>query len=212
MTHFFYDTIYQLRTNEEITIYDKILNFSDEDVQLVTDFLEIEYEAEVLNAPNNAPLFDAKAAVWAAKMIYTACQLILYRENKEDELPSLFPSFDHAINAGTIFSADLCLRFLPQVITETKHIDPDDKLINILEAILKQWHFSSIGYNLKTADLNFEIIFGNECLQKLYVDRVIEKKDTAKAALPNIQEKVKEIFGIYGSQFWKELKLENNNE
>jgi MoxR-vWA-beta-propeller ternary system domain bpX4 len=212
MPHFFYDTIYQLRTNEEIIIYDKLLSFSDEDIQLVADFLEIEYESEILNVPNKAPAFNKKAAVWGAKIIYTACQLILYRENKEDELPSLFPAFENEINVDTIFSADLCLRFLPQIITETKHIDPDDKLINILEAILKQWHFSSIGYNLKTADLNFEIIFGNECLQKLYVDRVIEKKDTEKATFPVVQKKIKEVFGIHGLQFWKELKLEDNNE
>jgi uncharacterized protein YqgQ len=209
MAHFFYDTIYQLRTNEEITIYDKLLNFSDEDVLLVKDFLEIEYESELLNVPSGAPLFNANAAVWAAKVIYTACQLILYRENKEEELANLFPSYTREINATAIFSADLCLRFLPQIITETKHVDPDDKLIHILETFLVQWHFSGIGYDLKTTALNFETIFANECLQKLYVDRVVEKKDTAKASLPIVQEKIKEIFGIYGLHFWKELKLEN---
>ncbi len=209
MNNYFYDTIYQLRTNEEMTIFEKIVEFSEEDVKLVKDFLQIEFEEELINIPCEPVKYEANAAIWGAKTLYTACQLILYRENKENDLPQLLPSFDGEINLSTILSVDLCLRFLPQIIQETKYIDPDDKLIEILELILTNWHYSGIGYLLKEDELNSSIFINNKCFEQLYVDRVIEKKDVNKLKIPEIKMAVKAALGIYSTQYWSELKLEN---
>ncbi len=207
MNTYFYNTICQLRSAEEIVLYDRVLNFAEEDEELVKKFLQIEYEMEQENYPFNAPEFNANAALWAAKIVYTFCQLILYRENKTEELPQLLPAFNDRIDASAMLSADLCLRFLPQVLEDTKHIDPDDKLIEMAEGILNQWHFSSIGYKIKANEINTNILQTNKCLQQLYIDRVILKKDLMRASLPSINEKVYETMGDYSSEFWKELKI-----
>jgi MoxR-vWA-beta-propeller ternary system domain bpX4 len=211
LPYHFYNTIYNLRQDEEIVLYDKVLNFLAENEQMVKDFLQIEYEVETLNYPFTAPKFDAAAALWGAKTTYTICQLILYRENKVEELQQLLPSYTGEITAAAILSADLCLRFLPQVLKNTRSIDPDDTLIAIAENHLQQWHYSGIGYPLtKTIDL--AMVTNDKCLAQLYADRVIQKKDMQRAQQPLLHEKIKAIMGIYSSLFWKELNSDNTHD
>lgn len=188
-------------------LYNKLLKFTAEDDQLVKELLQIEYETESINYPFTAPAYDANAALWAAKTIYTVCQLILYRENKAAELPLLLPSYPHKADAAAILSADLCLRFLPQVLNDTRHIDPEDNLVAVAENLLQQWHYSGIGYPLKTVINDIAIITTDECLFQLYADRVIQTKDTRRALIPLLNEKIKANMGMYGSLFWKTLNL-----
>jgi hypothetical protein len=190
-------------------LYGKLLEFDEEDTALVTEFLQIEYETESLNYPFTAPGFDEAAALWAAKIICSFCQLILYRENKEAELPELLPAYHGKITAGAVLSADLCLRFVPDLIIETKRIDADDPLIELMTATLETWQYPGIGANLDVEKIDLEIIKSNECLQQLYIDRIIRKKDLQRALLPGILPKIKTAMGMYTSLFWKELNVEN---
>jgi len=201
----FYDTIYNLRMNGEITLFDRIMNFDSADEELVKDFLLIEYETEAQDFPNTPPHFDADAALWGARTMYTICQLILYRQHRAAELPSLLPVFTSAITASAMLSADLCLRFLPQVLKDTKHIDPEDALIEVTETHLHQWHYSGIGYGLATEMLDFTAIKASASLWQLYADRIIEKKDISLANADCMKEKIKASMGAYNGRFWKEL-------
>jgi hypothetical protein len=206
MHHYFYNTIYQLRTKEEIILYDKLFEIKEGDEALVKEFLQIEFNIESKNHPFSTPKYDAESALWAAKIVYTACQILLYRENKEAELTDLLPAFTQPITTEAILSADLCLRFLPQILAEAKLIDPEDYLIPILESILKQWHYSGIGIPLSLKNLDFELIFSNPCLEQLYIDRVIDKKDKKRAELPQMLEKIRATLGNYTEKYWNEFK------
>jgi hypothetical protein len=206
MPHYFYETIYQLRANEEIILYDKLLYFKEDDELLVKEFLQIEFDVESENYPFSTPKYDAESALWAAKIVYTACQILLYREHKESELTDLLPLFTQPITSEAILSADLCLRFLPQIMAEAKLIDLEDHVIPILESILQQWHYSGIGIILVLEDLDFDPIFSNPCLEQLYIDRVIEKKDRKRAELPQILEKIRATLGNYTQKYWNEFK------
>lgn len=206
MHHYFYNTIYQLRTKEEIILYDKLFDIKEGDEALVKEFLQIEFNIESKNHPFSTPKYDAESALWAAKIVYTACQILLYREHKEAELTDLLPAFTQPITTEAILSADLCLRFLPQILAEAKLIDPEDYLIPILESILNQWHYSGIGIPLSLKNLDFELIFSNPCLEQLYIDRVIDKKDKKRAELPQMLEKIRATLGIYSEKYWNEFK------
>lgn len=206
MASFFYNTIYQLRSNEEIVLYDRMLNFSEDDEELVNSFLGIEFDGEKDNYPYTPPEFDAKAALWSAKIVYTTSQLMLYREHKIEELNELLPEFEGDLSPSAILSADLCLRFLPQILNETKYIDPDDELISLAEKFLKYWHYSSIGYQIVVGDLDFDVIASNKCLQQMYIDRIITKKDAKRAAFSFTNEKILETMGDYAYEFWNDLK------
>lgn len=201
----FLDTIYHLRTIEQVILYDKLITISETEETEAVLFLETEYEKEILEYPGTAPDFNAEAALWAAKTVYLATQLLLHREHKRDDLNILLPDYAGIQDASAIISADLCLRFLPQIVGEIKRLDPEDLIIEILEKHLIQFHYSAIGSELDIENVSFEIIEANDCLLQLYIDRVVQRK-SIKWAQPDFIKKQLEIgFGDYQKLFWSQL-------
>ncbi|WP_291146606.1 hypothetical protein [Flavobacterium sp. UBA7680] len=201
----FLDTIYHLRTIEQVILYDKLITISETEETEAVLFLETEYEKEILEYPGTAPDFNAEAALWAAKTVYLATQLLLHREHKRDDLNILLPDYAEIQDASAIISADLCLRFLPQIVGEIKRLDPEDLIIEILEKHLIQFHYSAIGSELDIENVSFEIIEANDCLLQLYIDRVVQRK-SIKWAQPDFIKKQLEIgFGDYQKLFWSQL-------
>lgn len=201
----FLDTIYHLRTEEQIILYDKLIEIPKYDETDAILFLESEYEKEVLHYPYTAPQFDAKAALWAAKTVYFAAQLFLYREHKIEELKTILPKYEGAMSASAMLSADCCLRFLPQINEELKIVDADDPVVGIFSDYLQQFHYSAIGFDVNCDEINLAIVFSDACLQQLYLDRIVERKDILLAGVPEIKTALLSGFGDYQKVFWKEL-------
>jgi hypothetical protein len=109
-------------------------------------------------------------------------------------------------------SADLCLRFIPDILVQLKLIDPEDGLIGVLENFLVTWHYSGISYALDIQMLNFEQIIANPSLKQLYIDRVIHHKRMDLAKHADLSEGVKSSLSIFADLFWKELKKEISYE
>lgn len=200
----FLHTIFQLRKEEDVVLYTKLIETDERELLLVNDFLEEEYRLECYEYPFTPPPYDEKAAIWGAKTFYTVAQLILFREHKERDLVKLLPAYDGTLNAGAILSADLCLRFLPQLLAETKNFDAEDILIVEINNILKFWHYSGIGEELPGIP-EFDVITEDKSLLQLYINRIIEKKDKKRAVLPVFFDLIKGNLGLYQPQFWKEL-------
>jgi hypothetical protein len=201
----FLDTIYHLRTIEQVILYDKLITISEAEETEAVLFLETEYEKEILEYPGTAPDFNADVALWAAKTVYLAAQLLLHREHKRDDLNILLPDYAGIQDASAIISADLCLRFLAQIVGEIKRLDPEDLIIEILEKHLTQFHYSAIGSELDIENVSFEIIETNDCLLQLYIDRIVQRK-SIKWAEPDFIKKQLEIgFGDYQKLFWSQL-------
>ncbi|MGV3539951.1 MAG: hypothetical protein ACO1OQ_09080 [Rufibacter sp.] len=205
MHHPFFQTIDTLRRKEELMLFTKVMEVNYEEEALVAELLELEHERESLNYPFTAPAFDAAAAIWAAKTVYFASQLLLYREQSAQELSALLPVLPQQPNASAILSADLCLRFLPPLLQQAQLINSEDALVPILEQHLEQWHYSAVGHDLTIENLNFEAILDNNCLLQLYTDRVIERKSLKLAEQSPIKEQIKASLGNYASTFWSAL-------
>lgn len=201
----FIETIYHLRTIEQVILYTKVLKISSKEEKDTLEFLEDEYEKECLNYPFQVPNFDKEAALWASKIVYFAVQLLLNREDTEKDLNVLLPDFKGKMNASSILSADLCLRFLPQIVRQMKELDSEDPVNPILEKFLTQFHYSSIGYELDSTERDFKD-FENLCYQQLYLNRVCERKDKATAVHPKINRLLHSNFGDYKRVFWKDLE------
>ena len=201
----FLDTIYHLRTIEQIILSDKLLTISKQEENDTISFLETEYERETLEYPGVAPKFNSDAAIWAAKTVYLAAQLLLYREHKITELELLLPDFNGTEDASAILSADLCLRFLPQIIAEMKKIDPDDIIIPILEKQLCQFHYSAIGFEIEIEKINFDIAASDDCFQQLYIDRIVHRKAIKFTESDFIKKQLEIGFGDYQKIFWAQL-------
>lgn len=206
--NFFLKMIRTLRHYEDVMLYGNILDIKETESIEVIEFLENEYQCEVLNYPYEVPAYNAEASLWAAKTVYTAAQLMLYRENKEADLPFLLPDFLGEFSASAILSSDLCLRFLPDMLTQLKFIDSEDPLIQILENKLRQFHYSGISYPLEIERLDFRNVGSNKCLQQLYINRIIENKKIQLADHPECKDMVFASLGFFAQEFWNELKIQ----
>jgi len=155
--------IQHLRTKEEVVLYQQMLGFSKQEESKVIKFLEKEYGNEALNFPHDAPGFDKTAALWAAKIIYISAQLVLFREANPEDLEPMLPDFEQPLTPSVLLSADLTLRFLPDVLRQVKLIDSEDPLLKILEPKLLKFHYSGVNYQLDLEQLDFEVIENNKC-------------------------------------------------
>lgn len=207
-TGYFVKMIKRLREYEEVVLYENILSIEKEEQAEIVDFLAREYQIESVSYPSTPPLFDGEAALWAAKTVYIAAQLMLYRENKETELEALLPMFSVAITPSAILSADLSLRFLPDMILQLRAIESEDKLLTILDNIMCQWHYSGIRYLQSSESLDFTNITSNECLGQLYTDRVIEFKNLRLAKHLAVQKMIRAALGDLGNIYWSDFKFE----
>lgn len=200
----FLETMYQLRTSEHIILYDKILKITAEEEKEVTEFLKDEYDKEVLNYPFKAPAFEPDAALWAAKVLYFSIQLLINRADTHKEIPALLVPYKGSVTAATMLSADLCLRFLPQVVSELKRIDADDEIIPILDHFMKQFFYSNIGFT-EEAMIPAIQLPADHCFNQLLLNRVVEQQDLKVAQVPAIHKMLQANFGDYSTLFWKDF-------
>jgi hypothetical protein len=210
--NYFGQTVKHLRAYEEVMLFANLLQVSAEDQEEVVQFLMKEYKEECLSYPCTAPAFDRASALWAAETVYTASQLLLYRENKADELELLLPKFSYEQTPSAVLSADLTLRFLPDILLELKLIDPEDPLISHLESHLNNWHYSGVQYSLPLEELNFGPLQESACLLQLYTDRVINYKKERLALHPALEHSVSASMGMYAPFFWSEFNQKRIHE
>ncbi|MBB4801933.1 hypothetical protein HNP37_001994 [Flavobacterium nitrogenifigens] len=201
----FLETIYHLRTIEQIILYNKVIAISEKEETETIQFLETEYEKEILEYPGTAPKFNPQAALWGAKTIYISAQLLLNREHKISDLEVLLSDYKGKQNASAILSADLCLRFLPQIIAEMKRVDPEDLVVPILEKHISRFHYSAIGSDIEIENIDYENIAKNDCLLQLYIDRIVHRKAIKFAQSDFIKKQLEIGFGDYQKLFWTQL-------
>lgn len=203
----FLDTLFLLRKEECITIFTDIQEISQKEEQDAADYFESEFEKERLEFLSDQINCDRETAVWAAKVMYHSAQLHLIRKNTAKDLDKLIPSFKGKRDVSAILSADLSLRFLPQIISVLQSADPEDALIKMLENILTQFHYSAIGFDLELENINWEEELKDKTYRKLYLERIVEKKAYKLAEIPYINQLLIAEFGMYKDIFWRELKI-----
>jgi hypothetical protein len=203
----FLDTIFLLRKSGCITVFSNLHEISKKEEQEAGDYFETEFEKERLEFLFTEIHCHKEAAVWAAKVLYYSAQLYLIRENTAKDLDKLIPKLKITSDTSSILSADLSLRFLPQIITLMQTADPHDPLVKILEDILTQFHYSGIGYHLNLEKVNWEKELKDKIYRKLYLERIVEKKAYALAEIPYINQLLLADFGLYKDTYWRELKI-----
>ncbi len=196
-----------LRQQEEIMLYGHVLYVNEQEAAEVLAFLKHEFQQESLSYPYKVPNFDESSALWAAKLVYIAAQLILYRKDNEADLATLLPNFSEKMTPDALLSADLCLRFLPSMIVQLKLIDPEDKLVDILENHLHNWHYSGVNYPLQIEKCDFNSISENKCVMQLYCNRIIAHKKGTLAKHPFFNDWIQANLGIFPKEFWGNLQV-----
>jgi hypothetical protein len=169
----------QISKAQEIPSVDK-----DETRRLLADFERV-FRLSLAGEP---PPLDVGLAGAAAQTLYRLCQCLVHREfmpqatlAQADRLP------DAPRTAGDHYSADLTLRFLPDVWRLAKEAAEGDPLVTTIRQLAGVWPLSSIGM----PDLPAPAIDGiaeHPALVALYVDRIIERRDRSRLSGPRIRE------------------------
>lgn len=198
------DTIQHLWAYEKMLLHGQLLEANPSDEKATIAFLREMYGQESLNYPHIAPEFDENAALWGAKTLYIATQLLLNRTHNASDLPSLLPMYPTS-SPSTMLSADLCLRFIPDLIVHVQAIDTEDVLLKLLNNLMQQWHYSGIAYRQEVETLDFSTITSDLCLSQLYVDRVIQCRRLPLAQHPVLLPRVQASLGGFTGVLWEEL-------
>ncbi len=206
----FLDTLFLLRKEGTLTIFSDFKTLSEKEEKEAEDFFESEFEKERLDFLSDKIPFNKEAAIWAAKVLYHSAQLYLIRKDTAKDLEKLIPQYQDEKDVSAILSADLSLRFLPQLLDALQIADSTDPLVKILENILQQFHYSGIGLDLNLENINWEEELKNKTYRKLYLERIVEKKAYKLAEIPYINQLLIAEFGMYKGIFWRELKIVEN--
>ncbi|MCW3160008.1 hypothetical protein [Chryseobacterium oryctis] len=208
----FLDTLFLLRKDECITIFTDIQEISKKEEEDAAEYFESEFEKERLEFLDSQLDCNQETAVWAGKVLYHSAQLYLIRKGTDKNLNTLIPQYKGTKNISSILSADLSLRFLPQIIMALQIKDPEDVLVKMLEEILLQFHYSGIGYDLNVENINWEEELENKTYRKLYLERIVEKKAYKLAGIPFINSLLMAEFGLHKDIFWRELENSNSEK
>lgn len=203
----FLDTIFLLRKSGSMTVFSDLQKISAKEENEAGDYFEAEFEKERLEFLSAEIPFHREAAVWGAKVLYHSTQLYLIRKNTAKDLDKLIPKLKIPADTSSILSADLSLRFLPQIASLLHSADSHDPLIKILEDILTQFHYSAVGYHLDLEKVNWEKELKNNTYRKLYLERIVEKRAYELAEIPYINKLLMADFGMHKDGYWRDLKI-----
>ena len=203
----FLQAIEQLLETGTLTLHGRIDEVPAADMRVVLEVLKERFEREATGYPGPPLKWDAIAAGWSVKVVFYAVQLLLYRSHDVDDLAYYFAGLGQPKTAAAIASADICLRYLPSILRQLEAIDVEDVLIPILQGVLHKWHYTGLLAGLTPDPKNLEAILEDESLMQLYVDRVIETKNRAAAALPELSGSIVGALGNHAEVYWKELNV-----
>ena len=189
----------------QVTVVDQLIPFTPQELLETQTILENYYHSDVLEMPGTAPAFDATAASWAAQYIYRIVQLAMLRDAGAAALTRWLTPYASASTAAQIYSADLCLRYLPDLLSLSKGLAPDDPLVQQIRETAMQWPFSSTGMNLP-AQGDITAIVASPSLLQAYADRIIATRDINRCNTTAIRNTVTASLGDYACVLWPDYK------
>jgi hypothetical protein len=195
--------LHDLLSGGHVTVPRVLVDFEAADLDASAVLLEDLYHHDKTGMPYNAPAFDPDAALWAAGYVFRVSQFILLRDIAATEMLDWLGGFAGTQSPEAIYSADLTLRFLPDLFRLASGLAPDDPLVINLREIAVKWPYSSVGIT----GIDTPMICEHPSLRQAYLDRIIRMKDIQRLNDPVTKELLKEILGANQPVLWPELDL-----
>ncbi len=202
ISDYFLFVIKSLRQDEVLAMHGHFVPLEGKDTSVV-EYLKEEFKNQLIAYPKTEIEFDEEAAYWAAELIYNSSQLLLNREDIIDAVSQHLNSYEGTITKSSIISADLCLRFLPDIIEQLIEIDNEDPLIEKLTSIGLEWHYSMISNCKKVDNIDFTILESDRWLLQIYAERVAVFQNKVLMKVPIIDKYYSDELGIYKNQLLK---------
>ena len=119
--------------------------------------------------------FDAAVASAAASLVWRACWALVIRGDRPEDLArDLTMPLDPTTPAHHL-SADVALRFLPQVRRRARGVDPADPLASGLADLLRRWPLSGVLDDLDDGPESPPDLGGHRGLMLLYAERLARR-------------------------------------
>ncbi|WP_291913739.1 hypothetical protein [Chitinophaga sp. CB10] len=185
----------------KVTVDTDLSPFPGGVLQETAHILQSYYYNDAQEMPGKAPAFHPDAALWSACYIYRAAQLSAIATPPAADVHRLLTPYPGNINAETIYSADLCLRYLPDLTGLSKGNAAEDILITQLRETAALWPFSSTGIKIPTTYIP-DAIWQHPALLAAYADRIIVTRDSARLRHPKILPAVLKALGNYQEILW----------
>jgi hypothetical protein len=150
-----------------------------------------------LELPGKAPPLDLPAAEWAGEMLHAACQFLVHRDLPAELVAErLAQPCPVAPSPSVCYSVDLTFATLPDVISLARGIAVNDPLTVGLTKLAVAWPLSSVGVP-EAASADVSAFVDDDCLARLYVDRVIQRRDLKRLDHPRVRRLAGEAIGPY---------------
>lgn len=139
--------------------------------------------------PRDLPPLEPEAALFGALAVYRSAQILVFRDTPVDGLQKSLAGPAEAggmLGAREQFSADLCLRFLPDLVRLARARAGDDPLVPCLLEFGARWPLSSVGIaGVELDELGKQRVAAlaeQPAVWQLYVDRVLQSGDASRLA------------------------------
>jgi hypothetical protein len=164
----------------------------------VTGALEAMDAAARAEVAYGAPPLMMDVARWAAGRLYQACQFLVYRDVEAEAVRAgcavACPAA--AASPAVCYSADLMLRYLPDVYALARGVAREDPLVEGLVSLARAWPLSSVGM-AEVGKVDVAAFIGHAGLRRLYVDRIIERNDRSRLDDAAVVAAVREAIGAF---------------
>lgn len=130
------------------------------------------FQAARLEVAGALIAFDAAVASEAAELVRQACWALVCRTEPAEVLAQRLAMRSQPSTPAQHLSADLMLRYLPQVLDRARATGAADPLVTILARVARQWPLSGVLADVRegpTTPLDFG---GHEGLMLLYAERL----------------------------------------
>jgi MoxR-vWA-beta-propeller ternary system domain bpX4 len=157
-------------------------SFDAQERSQATAVLERAYANARLHVAGPLLDFDAPTALAAAEVVWLAGWFLLVRNEESDEVEKGLRLPEPTRHPGRHLSADLTLRYLPQIYQRARSIAADDVLTHGLARILQQWPLSGVLAALDDGPTTPLDALNHPGLFLLYAERLAEHASPAALA------------------------------
>jgi hypothetical protein len=184
----------------------QLLPMDESDAQEAVTLLLTHYQEAALELPLAAPAFDPEAALWGARYLFMASHLVMLRNVADEAVKAHLMPYTGKVDAAAVFSVDLTLRYLSDLLQLAKGLAPDDVLVQCMQNTLLAWPFSSVGTGLE-GDVEIGVILQQPSLKYHYRDQIIRHRDRHRMHHPAVRALIEEALGDYAQLLWPEFQV-----
>ncbi len=140
--------------------------------------LFVAYEADAWHFPGAQPAWHAEAAESAARWLSAAAMCLADRTIDEVTMVRLLAPPATPESAAEHYSADLCLRYLPDLHDLARSTSEDDPLVRSFVEMGERFSLSAAG--MPGESVAPAAVLEHAGLRRLYLDRLTVRRDAAR--------------------------------